>query len=565
MFHREYDQPVPQGTGEELTDGFKDVPYGSIAEDQDPTDDFPMANRISRRSFRLHQAWWDSIVIACLGLSVLWLGIHLDLFEELTQFSAQHESWQADELFLGFVVMGWCGFAFGIRRVYELHKEVRSRQLAERAAIDMALHDSLTRLSNRRGLELEFHSRRLRPDDPFFLVVFDLDGFKSVNDVYGHAFGDRLLKELAERLRKSLPQGDFACRLGGDEFALIIRSAKTAEAARLLLDQLASLISSPAVFGSVRLSAAGTYGVAQYPRDGADLSSLLRRADLALYQGKHDGKNTIRFFDPLRDSHLEQQSQVAQLLREALDNGYLSLAYQPIVSLPGEKIIGFEALARLDHPVHGQIPPTSFIRAAERSGLMRDLTTLLLERACREAASWPDHLWLAFNLSALDLRDEGLVERVHTALQRSGFPANRLELEVTETAVVNDVAMASKQIHALQKMGIRIAMDDFGTGYSSLAQLSHFNFDKLKIDRTFIDTVLQSEKNARIVRAVIHLSEGLGLPALAEGVETRGQAQWLGEAGCPMAQGYLFSEPLSEVHLREWLGAVAKSSHEPAA
>ena len=521
-----------------------------------------MADRVLRRFFSLHQAWLDLLVIACLGTVVLWVGIHFDLYEALARFNDRHESWQSDEFILGFVVMGWCGFAFGIRRVFELRKEIVGRRAAEKAALDLAIHDTLTRLPNRRGLDLEFHSRRLCPDDPFFLVLFDLDGFKSVNDVYGHSFGDRLLRELADRIRTSLPSGDFACRLGGDEFALIIRSAKTAESARLLLNQLASLISSPMVFDSVRLSTAGTYGVAQYPKDGLDLSSLLRRADLALYQGKHDGKNAVRFFDPLRDLHLEEQSQVVQLLREALDNGYLSLAYQPIVALEDERIVGFEALARLNHPVHGPISPLHFIPAAERSGLMRELTTLLLERACREATAWPEHLWLAFNLSALDLRDEGLVHRVQDVLQRSGFPPGRLELEVTETAVVSDVGLASRHIEALHDIGIRIVMDDFGTGYSSLAQLAHFNFDKLKIDRTFINTVLGNNKNARIVRAVIHLSEGLGLPALAEGVETHEQAQWLSEAGCSMAQGFLFSEPLSETRLREFLGGLSAPSTE---
>ena len=523
-----------------------------------------MADRALRRFLSLHQAWLDLLVVACLGACVLWAGIHLDLYEKLARFNIQHESWQADEFFLGLVVMGWCGFAFGIRRVYELRKEILNRRLAEKAAVDMAIHDTLTRLPNRRGLELEFHSRRLCPNDPFFLVLFDLDGFKSVNDVYGHSYGDRLLRELANRISTSLPDGDFACRLGGDEFALILRSTKTAESACLFLDQLASLISSPMVFDSVRLCTAGTYGVAQFPKDGIDLSSLLRRADLALYQGKHDGKNTVRFFDPSRDVQLEEQSQVVQLLREALDNGYLSLAYQPIVALEDERIVGFEALARLNHPVHGSISPLHFIPAAERSGLMRELTTLLLERACREATVWPEHLLLAFNLSALDLRDECLVNRVRSVLQRSGLPPNRLELEVTETAVVSDFVMASKHIEALHDMGIRIAMDDFGTGYSSLAQLAQFNFDKLKIDRTFISTVLQNDKNARIVQAVLSLSKGLSLTALAEGVETRAQAQWLSEAGCDMAQGFLFSEPLSETRLRELLGSLSKSGDEAA-
>jgi diguanylate cyclase (GGDEF)-like protein len=505
--------------------------------------------RALRVFFGQHKAISDCVVIVLFGICTLGICISFDFYEKFYEFSAQHESWQVDDTFIGFVVIGWCGFIFGIRRILDLRREVRSRRRAEKAAVEMASQDALTKLPNRRGLTANYSLHKEKYSH-FFLVIFDIDGFKSVNDVYGHSFGDRLLREIADSIRKVLPERDFACRLGGDEFALILRSVKTRDDAQRLLDQLVVLISRPMVFDSVRLATACTFGVATYPNDGEDLSSLLRRADLALYQGKHDGKNTIRFFNSSRDSHLEEQSQTAQWLREALDGSYLSLAYQPIVTVEEERIVGFEALARLYHPLHGEIPPSKFIPAAERSGLMREVTNLLLERACKEAQSWPESFYLAFNLSALDLRDENLVLRVQSVLQRTGLAPQRLELEVTETAIIGNVALARMHIENLRAMGICVSMDDFGTGYSSLAQLSQLNFSKLKIDRSFISTVLENDKNGRIVKAIIHLSEGLSLPAVAEGVETREQAQWLTDSGCSLAQGFLFNEPLTEVKLR---------------
>lgn len=510
------------------------------------------------RPVRLSQSIIDLGVIAVIGIAALSLFIKIELYEFLHEFQALNEQWEADELFMALLVLGWCGFAFGGRRVVELKREIRSRKQAERVAHQLASHDSLTALPNRRGLELRFAAGPRRLDEPFFVALFDIDGFKAVNDVHGHAIGDQLLQTIAQRIGIALPEDDFACRLGGDEFALVLRSTKTPLAAQQLIDQLAALISQPVVFDSVRLVINATYGVAQFPHDGHELSDLMRRADLALYQGKHNGKNVIRFFDSTTDHHLEEQSRAAQLVREALDNGYLSTVYQPIVSLADQQIMGFEALARLHHPVHGEVSPMRFIAAAEQSGLIRELTSTLLASACVDALAWPDTVHLAFNLSAMDLQDPRLPERIDEILQRVGFPPRRLELEVTETAIVKDIPLAKKHFERLRALGIRIAIDDFGTGYSSLAQISRFTFDKLKIDREFINAMCVNEKDGKIVRSIIHLSQGLAMPAIAEGIETLDQLQWLSRAGCHYGQGFYFSRAVSADAAQAMLGEPGK-------
>lgn len=500
-----------------------------------------MLDNITFRLFRLSQSSIDLLVIAVIGIAALGLFVEIELYETINRFHATHEAWEADELFMALLVLGWCGFAFGARRVIELKKEIRSRRQAELAAHLLATHDSLTTLPNRRGLELSFAGSMRCLDEPFFVVLFDLDGFKAVNDVHGHAIGDQLLQTIAQRLGIALPEGDFACRLGGDEFALVLRSTKTPAAALQLIEQLAGIISQPVVLDSVRLVVHSTYGVAQFPQDGQALDELMRRADLALYQGKHGGKKVIRFFDNTTDQHLEEQSRAAQLVREALDNGYLRTVYQPIVSLADQQVVGFEALARLHHPVHGEVSPVQFIPAAEQSGLIRELTSRLLEIACTDALAWPTQLHLSFNLSAHDLQDIDLPERIMTILDRVGFPPQRLEVEVTETAIVKDIPLARKHLDTLRALGILIVIDDFGTGYSSLAQISRFSFDKLKIDREFISAMCDSDKDGKIVRSMIHLSDGLAMPAVAEGIENIGQLEWLHRAGCHFGQGYYFS------------------------
>ncbi|MCQ4316852.1 EAL domain-containing protein [Stutzerimonas zhaodongensis] len=504
-----------------------------------------MLASIKIRLSRLSQSTIDLMIIAAIGVAALALFVEIQLYEMLLQFHAEHEQWEADELSLALLVIGWCGFAFGGRRVMELKKEIRSRKKAELAAHQLATHDSLTALPNRRGLELSFANGLRQLDEPFFVVLFDLDGFKSVNDVHGHAVGDQLLQTIAQRLRIALPEDDFACRLGGDEFALVLRSTKTPTAAHQLIAQLAEIISQPVVLESVRLVVHATYGVSHFPHDGQSLGDLMRRADLALYQGKHSGKHVIRFFDSNTDHHLEDQSRAAQLVREALDNGYLTTLYQPIVSLAEQRVVGFEALARLHHPIYGEIPPTRFIPAAEQSGLIRELTSTLLEIACTDALTWPEHLYLSFNLSALDLQDPDLPERLLAILAKVGFAPARLEVEVTETAIVKDIPLARKHFDALRAVGVLIAIDDFGTGYSSLAQISRFSFDKLKIDREFVSSVCESEKSGKIVRSMIHLSHGLDMPAIAEGIENIDQLDWLNRAGCHYGQGYYFSRAVS--------------------
>ncbi|TWI53033.1 diguanylate cyclase (GGDEF)-like protein [Pseudomonas duriflava] len=493
----------------------------------------------------------DFIIVLVLGVAALLALVRFEFFEAVVRFSATHESWEVDEVFTALVIIGWCGFIFGFRRIVDMRKEIAARKQAQEEAYHLATHDNLTHLPNRRALQEHFSRAVGASNEPFFLSIFDLDGFKAINDIYGHGIGDTLLQDIGLRIGSALPQGDFLCRLGGDEFAILLHSAKSETAAKATLEGLARLVSSPCVLGSTVLTTAATYGVSRYPNDGTDMSTLLRRADVALYQGKRNGKNAIRFFDVTQDHVLEEQSRISQTLREALELSYIRPEYQPIVALGSMTIAGFEALARLDHPVHGSIPPDKFIPAAEDSGQMTELTDYLLLLACQDAQSWPEHLFLSFNLSAVDLRDPNLPARLENILIQTGLSPSRLEIEVTETAIIKDIKQAKLSLDTLRALGIKVSVDDFGTGYSSMAQISRFTFDKLKIDREFINSMIINEKDDKIVRCILGLGHGLNMPSIAEGIEHSYQATWLKSAGCEFGQGFLFSRavPAADVLL----------------
>jgi len=500
--------------------------------------------------YSLHKRHFRDVVgIIALGVLLLVMMIECDFFEHLVVFSSRHEHWQVDECITAFIIIGWCGFFFGFRRIADMRKEIEARKQAQEEAYHLANHDNLTHLPNRRALNEHFAQAIRGTREPFFLAIFDLDGFKAINDIYGHITGDRLLEEISQRVATALPKGDFICRLGGDEFAVLLHSAKSETAAHAILKGLAGLVATPMVHGSTALMTAATFGVSHYPNDGQDISTLLRRADVALYQGKRSGKNIIRFFDMAQDHMLEQQSMIAQALRESIEHGYVRPEYQPIVALDGMTIAGFEALARLDHPIHGSIVPDKFIPAAEESGLMTELTDYLLRKACIDAKYWPTGIYLSFNLSAIDLRDPLLPDRIERILLETGFAASQLEIEITETAIVKDIRQAKLNLDLLRELGVRVAVDDFGTGYSSMAQISRFTFDKLKIDREFIDSMAINDKDDKIVRCMLGLGHGLNMPSIAEGIEHDYQVQWLREAGCEFGQGFLFSRavPNSEV------------------
>ncbi len=425
-------------------------------------------------------------------------------------------------------------------------RDLRDRRNAEAQIRFLALHDPLTGVDNRVSFdqqldrELSLHRRTGRK---LALLCLDLDGFKEVNDLYGHATGDRVLQDIAKHFMSVLAEDQMLARLGGDEFAVIAPHILDPTKVGHLADRLLNSLDGAGELGFPSGLVSVSIGIALYPSDATDRTELLSSADTALYRAKTEGKGTYRFFEATMGAQIRERRSMEHDLRTAIANGELSLAYQPQAQLDTGEVSGFEVLLRWKHPIRGYVSPSIFIPIAEESGLILKIGEWVMREACREAASWLRPLNVAVNVSALQLTSDGFVQFVQSTLNEFQLSPERLEIEVTETALIRDPNRALQTLKKFKEVGINIAMDDFGTGYSSLSNLRAFPFDKIKIDRSFIHAVHTNPQAAAIVRAVLGLGRGLGLPVIAEGVETSKEMNFLGLEGCTEAQGYLFGRP----------------------
>ncbi|QRE75194.1 bifunctional diguanylate cyclase/phosphodiesterase [Methylobacterium aquaticum] len=425
------------------------------------------------------------------------------------------------------------------------HEDVSERRRNEARIAHMAGHDALTGLPNRAQLQerLDAALAERRTEDAVSVLCLDLDGFKEVNDTYGHPVGDELLRLVGRRLREVVGATAFVGRLGGDEFAVIRCAPSHPAGVAALAERIVRLLRQPFEVQGHEVGIGTSIGVATTEEADVTTAELQRRADVALYQAKSSGRNGWRFFDPAMDADLQRRRQLSADLRVALAEGQLALHYQPIVAADGSGLRAREALLRWHHPRDGVVSPGEFIPIAEATGQIRGLGAWALARACADAAAWPAEIKVAVNLSPAQFVGDGLVEEVAGALEASGLPPERLELEITESVLLQDDAATLAILHRLRALGVGTAMDDFGTGYSSLSYLRRFPFDKIKIDRCFVQDLGQEDGSAAIIRATIDLGKALGMAVLAEGVETETQAAILREAGCDELQGYLFGRP----------------------
>lgn len=433
--------------------------------------------------------------------------------------------------------------AFVIQRLRGAAKEVALRENQIRR---LAGQDELSLLPNRRTFDLRLDQELAqfsRGGAPLAVMLLDLDRFKAVNDTYGHTAGDELIRQVATRLSTIIRTGDTVARLGGDEFGLIQTQLPQPAACAALCERILACLTTPFRIMGVEMTIGCSIGIALAPQDGTDRETLLKLADTALYQSKNSGRNRYSFFETQMNRALQVKRMVEEDLRRAIEQNELVIHYQPQVSIDGATIVGVEALVRWPHPVHGLVPPSEFISIAEERGLIVPLSEWVLRQACIEAARWKD-IRLSVNVSPIQFRHKDFVANVLRIVEETAFDPARLELELTEGVVVEDADAAEAAMMDLRAHGIGLALDDFGTGYSSLIYLRRFAFDKIKIDRSFLEYMETTGESAILVHSIAHLGRALGLRVCAEGVETMEQRRFLQAIGCHELQGFLFSRPL---------------------
>ncbi|QOG20844.1 putative bifunctional diguanylate cyclase/phosphodiesterase [Bradyrhizobium sp. SEMIA] len=430
--------------------------------------------------------------------------------------------------------------------------DITERRKAEARIAHMALHDGLTNLANRalhqRWLAEALESANAVGNRVAALCI-DLDLFKNVNDSFGHLIGDRLLEQVADRLRSRVAGNNLAARLGGDEFSIILTDDTSPTHVSQFAGDLIRTLSAPYEIDDNEVIIGASVGIALSPGDGASSAELMRNADIALYRAKEDGRGTHRFFEREMDQQVQRRREMELDLRRAFASSEFELYYQPLVEIASDKISGFEALLRWPHPGKGMISPAEFIPLAEEMGLIGPLGEWVLREACKEAVKWPLEIKVAVNLSPVQFRSRNLVQVVISALANSGLAPKRLELEITESVFLAETEANLAILHQLRELGVSISLDDFGTGYSSLSYLRSFPFDKIKIDRSFVKDLAKRSDCGAIVRAISGLGRSLNITTTAEGVETTEQLDWLRAEGCNEVQGFLFSgaRPADEV------------------
>ncbi|HTN62119.1 MAG TPA: EAL domain-containing protein [Devosia sp.] len=434
--------------------------------------------------------------------------------------------------------------------------DVSERKIAERRITKLAHHDPMTGLLNRTKFTEQLNqsvARLERYGTPFSVLFLDLDQFKSVNDTRGHMTGDKLLMMVAKRVEGLVRETDFVARLGGDEFAIIVPNDAMAEHVSGLAARLLEEIKQPYEIDDDVVTIGVSIGIAMAPINGTRPDQILRNADLALYRAKADGRSVFRFFENQMDSEARERRLLEVELRDALKNQELVLYYQPLVSAMDSQPTGFEALIRWNHPIRGLVPPAEFIPIAEQSNLIVDIGDWTIEQACMAAANWPDHLTVAVNLSAKHFRRSDISIVVKKALSMSGIAPARLEIEITEGLLMENPDDVTAKLAEIRALGVTIAMDDFGTGYSSLSYLLKFPFDKIKIDRSFVEASTTDAVARDILKAIASLGKTLKLKITAEGVETKEQADFLSEIACHQLQGFYFARPLDSIDMPHYL------------
>ena len=440
---------------------------------------------------------------------------------------------------------------FGWRRSKDLKQALEAYDEAERTAHRNANTDPTTGLANRRELVRSL-SEALHAKATGILLLLDLDHFKRVNDLHGHLAGDELLKHVADSMTKAATNAECCARIGGDEFAILLQGA-TAEEGEEVAKAILTRLTTPIYVGGAQIQASASVGLAQIDRNTQSEEDVLRHSDVALYAAKSAGRNGFAWFDQQLERELSERLKLEEDIRNGVANAEFVPFFQPLIDLASRELVGFEALARWRSPTRGFVEAEAFIEAAERTGLIAPVTMSVMEQALREARDWPSNLKIAVNVSPVQFRDRTLAEQVMKILAKTGFPAHRLEIEITEASLLEDREQVLTIVQSLKNVGVSISLDDFGTGYASLAQVNNLPIDRIKIDKSFISTMVKSEQTAAIVDTIASLGHTLSVPITAEGVESEQIRAELKKFGCSEAQGWLFGRAVSAETVRTFL------------
>ncbi len=445
-------------------------------------------------------------------------------------------------LSIALIFIGW-------RRFKDVQDEKERFAQAEERSKQLSFKDPLTSLDNRRSLAengTEMLTRALRRDKALAMVVLDLDHFKNINDVHGHTVGDALLCAVSTELRRLTPPSTLIARLGGDEFACaIVFDPRDPDVVTQVTERIVSRLSQPFDANGVHTHISVSVGIAQSAVDCDTVDSLLRRADIAMYSAKNQGRNRFAWFDASMETALKSRNDTELGLRRGIPKGEFVPFFEPQIELTTGRLLGFEMLARWNHPTGRLIAPDDFIAIAEETGMIGDLSMSLMRQTFEEAKTWDPSLTISVNISPMQLRDPWLAQKIVKLLVETGFPANRLEVEITESSLFENLALAQSIIGSLKNQGIKLALDDFGTGYSSLAHLRALPFDRIKIDKSFVMSILTSSDSAAIVNAITRLGDSLNLPVTAEGIEDADIEARLKQLGCQKGQGWHHGKPMT--------------------
>ncbi|NJC33365.1 diguanylate cyclase (GGDEF)-like protein [Sphingomonas jejuensis] len=462
----------------------------------------------------------------------------------------------ADRLLTTALILNIALVLFGWRRYADLQREVGERAAAEARANELASIDPLTGFLNRRSLAdhgEQFVARAAQRGQGVALLMLDLDNFKTVNDLNGHAIGDAALVIAANVIKASVPAGTVCGRLGGDEFACMVAFDGQSELVDKVADAIVTNLSEPCDAGGVQLHLTASLGIARMEARSDTVDALMRRADIAMYVSKQRGRNRFSWFDPSMERELQTRNAIETGIREGIPAGQFVPFYEQQVDLATGRIHGFEMLARWNHPELGLVSPDMFIPIAEEAGMIGDLSLSIMRQAFAEARNWAPELTLSVNISPSQLKDPWLAQKIVKLLVETGFPPNRLEVEITESALFENLGLAQSIVGSLKNQGIRIALDDFGTGYSSLAHLRALPFDRIKIDRSFVSSINENQESAAIVNAITRLGDSLGLPITAEGIEDHVIEERMKDMGALKGQGWRFGKPMGVEQVRALL------------